>query len=90
MAKNLPGRLLLRHLLSLAWGQFYFLAAYRRPFSSLAGYSDLVRRLPAILRERRRIQRGRRVSTARLGRLLSPELGEPPLWRLLLRRLRAR
>lgn len=90
VAKNLPGRLLLRHFLSLAWGQVYFLAAYRRPFSSLAGYSDLVRRLPAILRERRRIQRGRRVSTKRLGRLLSPELGEPPLWRLLFRRLRAR
>ncbi len=88
--KNLPGSLLLRHFLSLAWGQAYFLVAYRRPLSSLAGYLDLVRRLPAILRERRRIQQKRQGSTARVARLLSSELGEPPLHRLLLRRLRAR
>ncbi|MDH3404078.1 MAG: glycosyltransferase family 2 protein [Acidobacteriota bacterium] len=90
VVKNLPGRLLLRHLPALVWGQCYFAAAYRRPLASLAGYGDFLRRLPAILRERRRIQRRRRIPVERFRRLLSRELGEPPLRRLILRRLGAR
>ena len=90
VVKNLPGPLLLRNLLRLAWGQAYFFVAYRRPLSSLAGYADLVARLPSVLRERRRIQRRRQTPIARFAGLLSPDLGEPPLRRLLFRRLRAR
>ncbi len=87
LVKNLPGPVLLRHLLSLAWGQAYFAAAYRRPLSSLAGYLDLARRLPAVLRARREIQSERRISASEFDALLRRDLGEPPLRRLFLRRL---
>lgn len=87
--KNVPASLLLRHAASWLWGQWYFLLAYRRPGPSLLGYWDLARRLPILLRQRRRIQTGRCLPAAGFGRLLARDLGEPPLRRLLRRRWRA-
>ncbi len=87
--KNFPGRLLLKHLPALAWGQIYFLIASRRPWQSFRGYLDLFRRLASILRERRRIQGSRRLAAAEFDRKLSRRLGEPPLGKLLRRKVGA-
>jgi GT2 family glycosyltransferase len=86
----LPSSLLLRHCLRLLWGQFYFFVAYARPWSSLQGYGDLLRRLPAVLRRRQAIQSRRRLPDEALDSLLERELGEPSLLRLLRRRLSQR
>jgi GT2 family glycosyltransferase len=86
--KNVPAALLARRAPSWLWGQWYFLLAYRRPLSSLAGYWDLARRLRSVLHHRRRVQGGRRLPLAACDRMLARQLGEPPLRRLLWRRLR--
>lgn len=85
-AKCVPLSLLLAHLPRLAYGQIYFLIAYRKPLQSLAGYASLFRCLPHVVRERRRIHRERRLSSPELERLLSRSMSEPPLRELLRRR----
>jgi hypothetical protein len=88
LAKCIPLPLVLKHAFRLLYGQFYFLVAYRRPIDSLFGYAGLVRAIPHVLRERRRIARTRRVSVAELDKMLEPKMHEPPLRRLLARRIR--
>jgi len=90
LLKNFPLRLLVRHGLRLVWGQWYFLVAYRRPISSLAGYWDLLRRVPGILRARRSCQMRRSVSVEDFDALLQGNLGEPPLRQLLRRKMASR
>lgn len=80
--KNLPASLLLRHAPFLLWGQLYYLIAYRRPLASLAGYLDLVRRLPTVLASRRVLRSRRVLDAAAFDRLLDRRLGEPTLRQL--------
>jgi hypothetical protein len=87
-AKSMPLSLLLKHLPQLLYGQLYFLIVYRRPGASLAGYLSLVRCIPHIVRERRRLRAARRIDIAELDRLLTIRMREPPLRVLLRRRLR--
>jgi GT2 family glycosyltransferase len=87
--QNVPAALLWRHAATWIWGQWYFFVAYRRPGGSLLGYCDLARRLPRVIRQRRARQAGRRLAAADFGGLLARDLGEPPLRRLLRRRLGA-
>jgi hypothetical protein len=77
-----------KHLPQLLYGQLYFLAVYRRPGASLAGHLSLVRCVPHIVRERRRLRAARRIDIAELDRLLTIRMREPPLRVLLRRRLR--
>ena len=85
--RNFPGSVLRRHWLRLLWGQWYFLLAYRRPWHSALGYVRLLRRFGTVLRRRRSTQASRRVSCDEFERSLARDLGEPPLRRLLSRRL---
>ena len=78
----------LKHLPQLLYGQLYFLIVYRRPGASLAGYLSLVRCIPHIVRERRRLRAARRIDIVELDRLLTIRMREPPLRVLLRRRLR--
>lgn len=86
--KCVPLLLLLKHGLQLFYGQVYFFVACRKPLDSLAGYAGLVRVLPHVLRERRRIARGRQVSLPELDKMLAPTMHEPPLRSLLAGRIR--
>jgi GT2 family glycosyltransferase len=91
-AKNVPLLLLVKHLPSLLYGQVYFFIVYRRPLQTLAGFLSFLSFLPHVLRERRRTLRSMRVSAAKLETMLTTEMGEPPMRRLLfgkLRRLRS-
>ncbi|MDD5483896.1 MAG: glycosyltransferase family 2 protein [Kiritimatiellae bacterium] len=77
--KNVPARLLLRHALSLIYGQWYFLVAYRRPLASLAGYCSFLACLPHVCRARRRTLKNIVVPLEALDRLLAKKMPEPPL-----------
>ena len=79
LLKNIPLRLLIRHAPSLLYGQVYFFIAYRRPLAALAGYFSVLRVLPHILRERRRIQNNRKLTLAQAEQLLTPTMTEPSL-----------
>lgn len=79
LLKNLPVRLLIRHALSLLYGQIYFFIAYRRPLAALAGYLSVLPLLPHILRERRAIQPNLKLTLAQVEHLLTPTMNEPPL-----------
>lgn len=85
-----PAALLWRHALCLAWGQWYFLVASRHPGSTLAGYWDLLRRLPRVLARRRALRQDRATTPDEFDRLLGRELGEPGLIELWRRRRRRR
>lgn len=83
LLKNLPVRLLIRHAASLLYGQIYFFIAYRRPLAALAGYFLVLPVLPHILRERRRIQKNRKLTPAQVEQLLTPAMNESPLRELM-------
>ena len=83
LLKNIPFRLLLRHLSTLLYGQLYFFLVYKKPVASLAGYLALVKSLPALLKQRRQLQRQRKTTTGALDSLLSTDLGEPDLWNII-------
>jgi GT2 family glycosyltransferase len=75
--RNLPARLLLRHVLSIAYGQFFYFVMYRRPWASLRGYFAFLRRLPLTLAERKRIRAACVLDLAAVDRLLVPTFLEP-------------
>ncbi len=79
LLKNIPFWLLLRHLPTLMYGQFYFFLVYKMPISSLAGYLALLKTLPCLLRQRLHIQRRRKISFNTLNHLLTTDLEEPSL-----------
>jgi GT2 family glycosyltransferase len=77
IAKDLPGRSLLRHAPALIVGQlFHFTVAVRERRLGLwaRAWRDALRGLPAMLAKRRVLQRGRRVSPAELERAILPVL----------------
>jgi GT2 family glycosyltransferase len=77
--KSIPTALLLKKATTLLFGQFYFLLVYKKPLHSLAGTLSFLRHLPYVLRQRREIQRRRKVSNQALEAMLASELGEPRL-----------
>ena len=84
LLKNIPARLLLKHLGTLLYGQFYYFLAYKRPWHALKGWGGFVLMLPYVLRQRRDILKRKQISDTELDALLNDELGEIPL-RVLLR-----
>ena len=72
--KDTPAPLLLRHLPQIAFGDvvwFRRALVNRRMRTALRAYVTVLRRLPGLVRERRRIQRSRRLSLKELDRLLT-------------------
>lgn len=88
LLKNIPARLLLKHLPSLLYGQLYFLLVYKKPLHSLRGYAQFLGCLGHLRRERRRILANRVIPDDRLERLLTSELGEPGLGEIVRRKVR--
>jgi GT2 family glycosyltransferase len=85
--KNIPSILLLRHLHTLLYGQFYFLVAYRKPFSSLIGYLSCIALIPYIFRERKRLKKIK-ISRESLNQLLEEKMHEPPLYRMFMKKVK--
>jgi len=87
LLKNIPCRLLFRHLHQILYGQLYFFLVYRKPVASLRGYFSLLFQMPHIIRSRndifKKTQGVRQLSDS----LLSPELGEPSLMDMVKRKL---
>ncbi|MBN2391082.1 MAG: glycosyltransferase family 2 protein [Anaerolineae bacterium] len=79
LLKNIPARLLLKHLGTLLYGQFYYFLAYKRPWHSLKGWGGFMLTLPQVMRQRREILKRKQISNTELEALLSDELGEIPL-----------
>jgi GT2 family glycosyltransferase len=79
LLKNIPLALLLKHSGTLVYGQFYFFLVYKRPLHSLAGIVSFLLALPRISRQRRAIQRDKRISNQALEAVLCNELGETRL-----------
>jgi GT2 family glycosyltransferase len=75
IAKDTPGRLLLRHLPAILYGDLHWwLRALRsrHPRAAASAYREVFRRLPELRRQRREIQRSRTISDDELERLLRP------------------
>jgi GT2 family glycosyltransferase len=88
LLKSIPLPLLLKHLDSLLFGQFYYLLAYKRPWHTLTGTVSFLAMLPHILQRRRDILSRRSISNSVLDELLTKRLGEIPLRFLLRDKLR--
>lgn len=78
--KSLPASVLRRNARHLLYGQFYFFVAQRRPAHFLAGWFDFLRALPAIRRDRKTILGSSALTPGEIEALLSPDMGEPPLF----------
>lgn len=81
--KNIPWSLLRKHAITLLYGQFYFLLAYKKPLYSLAGMAAFLACWPRIWRQRRSILARQQISLQELDGLLNYNLGEPSLRTLL-------
>jgi GT2 family glycosyltransferase len=88
LAKNIPGRLLLRHLPSLLYGQWFFLVCHRRPWSSLCGLWDFLRIWPRIQHQRRELLARAVLKADHLDALLRPRMRAPGLLRAAWKRIR--
>lgn len=87
LLKNIPGRLMVRHLHQIVYGQLYFFLVYRKPIASLRGYFSLLLQVPHIIRSRNHIVRQQRTVRQLSDSLLSSELGEPSLGEIVKRKL---
>jgi GT2 family glycosyltransferase len=90
ITKNIPTGLLFKHANTLLFGQIYFFLVYKKPLRSLAGFFSFLYSLPGLLRQRRDIQRRRKVSDHVLESVLSDELGEPSLSEIIRARWKVR
>jgi len=88
LTKNIPLPLLLKHVWTLLHGQLYFFLVYKKPVHSIAGTLAWFIDLRYILRQRRDIQRKRRISNRELDAALSNDMGEIPLREILRNKLR--
>jgi len=79
LLKCVPTALWFKHAYPLLFGQFYFFLVYKKPGRSVAGYFSLLKSLPRIIRQRRAIQKCRKISNHALESMLSSNLGEPAL-----------
>lgn len=87
LVKSIPLALFLKHGYTLLFGQFYFLLVYKKPFHAVAGIFSFLAALPQILRQRRLIQHGKKISNEALDPMLSDQLGEPSLRNIIKARL---
>jgi len=87
LVKNIPLPLLRKHWRTLLYGQLYYFLAYKRPLHSLWGTLWFLKALPPILRQRKALQRRKKVSNAQLETMLTDELGEPSLKTLIKHKL---
>jgi len=87
ITKNIPGSLLIKHFLTLLYGQFYFFVVYKMPLQSLKGMGAFLRDLPRVLRQRKAIQTKKTISSTSLDTMLSQDLFEPPLKEIINNRL---
>ena len=85
---TIPGQLLIKHLLTLLYGQFYFFVVYKMPLQSLKGIGAFLRDLSRILQQRKALQTKKNISSASLDTMLSRDLFEPPLKEIIKNRLR--
>jgi GT2 family glycosyltransferase len=83
LVKNIPLELFLKHIYTLLFGQLYFFLVYKRPFHSLAGIASFLIALPRLLRQRQVIQKHKRVLNEALESMLSNDLGEPSLRKII-------
>jgi len=90
MKKNIPIRLLFRHGLKLAYGQFYFMLVYKRPLQTLAGWFFLLSCIPHILKERKRLKKQGKLTCEEIENLISENWPEPGLWHHLFKRAEGR
>ncbi len=84
-----PGRLLLKHMFRIAYGQFYFFAAYRKPIASLKGYARFLRFFLTgeISRRRKNSKEMRQLSNQEIDQILSLERPGPPIKAALVRNI---
>ncbi len=68
--KNIPLRLIIRHLHHLLAGQLVLFVQFRSPVDSIAGYLSVVPRIPHVARERRRILTTRTLSDREIDTLM--------------------
>ncbi len=87
LVKNIPLILLIKHSWHILFGQLYFFLVYKQPYHSLRGIWAFLKRLPTLLRQRRYIQKHKKITSQALDNLLSTELGEPPLKKIIKRKL---
>jgi len=82
LGKNIPLRLLVRHLHHIFIGQLVLSIQYGRPVDSIIGYLSLIPRIPYVIRERRRILTGKMLTEKDIDGLLllSPEGISLPGW----------
>lgn len=86
--KNIPSKLLIKHFLSIIYGQFYFMILYRRPLDSLMGYFSFFKNLPHALRQRKMILQSSKLPVKTLDSLLTQEMPEPSLIQSIVKRLK--
>jgi GT2 family glycosyltransferase len=87
--KSIPLRLLLKHAHTLLYGQFYYFLVYKKPLYSIAGGLAFLSAIFRLLRQRRVIQRRKKISDQALEAMLSQNLGEIPLKEIIKNRLKA-
>lgn len=75
--KNIPLSRLVKYAPKIIYGQIYYLLAFGHLQPFLAGYWGFIRRLPHALKQRRKIQRLRRIHPTQLDKLLSHSKPEP-------------
>jgi len=88
--KNIPARLFFKHIISIIYGQFYFLIAYRKPWHSMRGYLSFLPLIPYAIRERKNVLKNSKLSQKELENLLVKEMPEAPLIKSLINKLRKR
>lgn len=90
LLKNIPLSLLVKHGYTIVFGQVYFFLVYKKPLHSLKGYFAFIRDLPQTVKQRRAIQKRKKVSNQVLDTLLTCDLGEPPLREVVTTKVKAR
>ena len=81
--RHIPGRLLLRHLPQLLYGQWFFLVCNRRPWATLCGYAMLIRDGFHLRRQRAEFRNRCVLTPQEIDHLLKPCMKAPGLLRAL-------
>lgn len=87
-AKNMSAGLLIRHLPSLLYGQWFFLLCHRRPWASFCGWFDFIRAWPHIRRQRREMLARTTLDYEQINGLLKPRMQAPGLFAAIWKRIR--
>lgn len=83
--RNIPVRLIFCHLLSILYGQVYYLIMYRHPLSSLKGYVSFCRNMGMSLRQRKSMKAMTKLSLAEIDVLFERQFPEPSLYQSLVK-----